>query len=320
MVSPVARSARSAATLVVLLVLSGCSFSFGGKSMDQAQVEKKVGAALEQQVGRAPDKVVCPGDLAAKVGTKMRCVLTADGTRYGVTLTVSSVKGDTVNFGIKVDDAPLGGSGGGGGQALKVGTAILASANQGAGAGAKLEVDAAAKECVGASVVKQLGASKAVEVSTTSFDKFSPVQQAAVVQALDKCLKGASVAGILVDSLYSELGPGTAASPAVSACVAGALEGKAGTVLFDLAQAGSTTPKSLIFILNVCVPKADLAAALKTAITSDGSVTPAQAECMVNKIVEQLTFGDLVAASEAPESPASKALQTQMAAAAQSCG
>ena len=65
--------------------------------------------ALEEQVGRRPD-VTCPDDLEAKVGAETRCTLTAKGLEgeYGVTVTVTSVEGDTANFDVQVDSEPQG--------------------------------------------------------------------------------------------------------------------------------------------------------------------------------------------------------------------
>ncbi|GAA2357715.1 hypothetical protein SVIO_039970 [Streptomyces violaceusniger] len=44
-------------------------------------------------------------DLVGKVGNTTRCELTADdGSTLGVSVTVSSVDGDQVNFDVKADD------------------------------------------------------------------------------------------------------------------------------------------------------------------------------------------------------------------------
>ncbi|WP_437114568.1 DUF4333 domain-containing protein [Streptomyces glaucescens] len=46
-----------------------------------------------------------PGDLVGKVGTTTRCTLTAgDGSSLGVTVTVSSVDGDRIDFDIEADE------------------------------------------------------------------------------------------------------------------------------------------------------------------------------------------------------------------------
>ena len=63
--------------------------------------------ALEKKVGTRPD-VSCPDDLEAKVGAETTCTLTAgdDPTKYGVSVTVTSVDGETADFDVKVDDHP----------------------------------------------------------------------------------------------------------------------------------------------------------------------------------------------------------------------
>ena len=61
------------------------------------------------EVGFRPD-VSCPDDLEAEVGAETRCTLSVEGDskEYGVTVTVTSVEGDTANFDVKVDDEPVG--------------------------------------------------------------------------------------------------------------------------------------------------------------------------------------------------------------------
>ena len=50
--------------------------------------------------------MTCPEDLEGVVGTQLRCELVAGNDTYGVTVTVTSVKGTNVNFHIAVDDQP----------------------------------------------------------------------------------------------------------------------------------------------------------------------------------------------------------------------
>ncbi|MGW8574710.1 DUF4333 domain-containing protein [Streptomyces niveus] len=53
-----------------------------------------------------PD-ATCPEVLEGKAGATTRCTLTAaDGSTLGVTVTVSAVDGDTVDFDSKADDTP----------------------------------------------------------------------------------------------------------------------------------------------------------------------------------------------------------------------
>ena len=90
------------------LVLAGCSI--GTPTVAQEDVEKTVSDQLEAQVGQAPDKITCPGDLEGKVGTEMRCTLEAGGDTLGLTVTVTKVEGKSVSFDIQVDETTQGGS------------------------------------------------------------------------------------------------------------------------------------------------------------------------------------------------------------------
>lgn len=66
-------------------LLAGCSVHVGGtKAVGKKQVEQEVSTELTKSVGQKPKSVTCPGDLKAKVGTTMRCTLTAkDGSTIG---------------------------------------------------------------------------------------------------------------------------------------------------------------------------------------------------------------------------------------------
>lgn len=85
---------------VAVLALSGCT-----STVDRAELEQEVSTRLTEQVGVAPESVDCPDDLDAEQDATTRCTLTApDGTQIGLTVTVTSVDGDTVNFDVVVDD------------------------------------------------------------------------------------------------------------------------------------------------------------------------------------------------------------------------
>ncbi|MEV4179778.1 DUF4333 domain-containing protein [Nonomuraea sp. NPDC049709] len=90
-----------------VVLVAGCSFSFsaGSTSVERPTVEQQVADQLAAKVGQRPKAVVCPGDLKGEQGTTMRCQLEAnDGTKLGLTVTVTSVKGSDVKFNIKVDN------------------------------------------------------------------------------------------------------------------------------------------------------------------------------------------------------------------------
>ncbi|MFF0544551.1 DUF4333 domain-containing protein [Nocardia thailandica] len=75
----------------------------GDVTVEEAELERSVSATLAEQAGQVPDRIDCPGDLDGTVGTTMRCTLTAGADTLGVTVTVTSVDGDTVNYDVEVD-------------------------------------------------------------------------------------------------------------------------------------------------------------------------------------------------------------------------
>jgi hypothetical protein len=98
---------RTTVAAVVLAAVGAAGAGCSGQAvLSQAQAEKQISAALEKEVGQKPDKVTCPGDVDAEKGKTMKCELTADGTTYGLTITITSVKDDNVKFDIKVDSTP----------------------------------------------------------------------------------------------------------------------------------------------------------------------------------------------------------------------
>jgi hypothetical protein len=77
------------------------------ETVDKDQVADQISAQLAQQAGRKPDSVTCPDNLKGTKDATLRCELTDQGQTYGVTVTVTDVKGDgDVLFDIKVDDQP----------------------------------------------------------------------------------------------------------------------------------------------------------------------------------------------------------------------
>jgi hypothetical protein len=90
---------------LLVLGLTGC----GGAVLEQDTVEQGAADALEAQIGVRPE-IDCPADVDAEVGATAECTLTApgDSTTYPVTVTVTSVEGDSANFDVQVGDAPVG--------------------------------------------------------------------------------------------------------------------------------------------------------------------------------------------------------------------
>ncbi len=72
--------------------------------MSADKVAGLVAQKLASTTGRPEPDISCPKDLVGKVGTTMRCKLTAsDGSTLGVTITVTSVDGKRINFGFEAD-------------------------------------------------------------------------------------------------------------------------------------------------------------------------------------------------------------------------
>ncbi len=92
------------------LIVGGCSahVSIGGTAVPKHSVENEVATTLAKQENQPVPKVVCPKDLAGKVGTVMYCSLTAQGSTvvYPVQVRVNSISGTQVHFNIQVSETP----------------------------------------------------------------------------------------------------------------------------------------------------------------------------------------------------------------------
>jgi hypothetical protein len=90
------------------MLLAGCSASVNGEKSEPKMSAKKVATLVSEKLasttGRPKPDISCPEDLVGKVGTTMRCKLTAnDGSTLGVTVKVTSVDGDQINFDFEAD-------------------------------------------------------------------------------------------------------------------------------------------------------------------------------------------------------------------------
>ncbi|MFB7945510.1 DUF4333 domain-containing protein [Kitasatospora phosalacinea] len=111
-----AKTVSVAVAVAATALLAGCTAEVhvgtttptGDAALPKVSADKvgKLAAQRLAQVTKQPEPdVVCPDDLLGKVGTVMRCQLTADdGSTLGVTVTVTSVSGTNVNFDIKADE------------------------------------------------------------------------------------------------------------------------------------------------------------------------------------------------------------------------
>ncbi|WP_019930013.1 DUF4333 domain-containing protein [Nocardia sp. BMG111209] len=96
----------TAAFIVSTTLLTACSVSVGGRSVDKDEVATQISNKLEQQIGKKPDSVTCPQNLQAHTGATLVCTLDDQGSKYDVTVTVTSVDGDQAKFDIQVADSP----------------------------------------------------------------------------------------------------------------------------------------------------------------------------------------------------------------------
>ena len=97
----------SLALAPVVVGLAGCPTAVAEPvAVDKETVASAVSEQLAATVGHPLDSVTCPEDLEGVVGTELRCELVDDNETYGLTVTVTSVKGTDVNFHIAVDDKP----------------------------------------------------------------------------------------------------------------------------------------------------------------------------------------------------------------------
>ena len=100
---------RSLVTVGVGALLAGCSISASAgdaePKLSSDKLADTVAEKLADTTGQPEPDVTCHEDLPGKAGTTTRCTLTAgDGSTLGVTVTVSSVEGDRINFDIKADE------------------------------------------------------------------------------------------------------------------------------------------------------------------------------------------------------------------------
>ncbi|MFJ6510089.1 DUF4333 domain-containing protein [Streptomyces sp. NPDC091406] len=109
---PIARTTAvtwSLSAVAAGALLVGCSGSVSvGNSEPKLPADKlatTVSEKLAATTNQPEPDISCPEDLAGKVGTTTRCTLTAkDGSTLGVSVKVTSVEGDQINFDIKADD------------------------------------------------------------------------------------------------------------------------------------------------------------------------------------------------------------------------
>lgn len=88
------------ATGLTAVVLTGCSFSIGGGTVPEKEVEKQAASALKSN-GINVDGVDCTKGLKAKVDAKLDCDVSIQGEKVPVTITVTSVKDGKAQFSVR---------------------------------------------------------------------------------------------------------------------------------------------------------------------------------------------------------------------------
>ncbi len=91
--------------LLTVMAAFGLAACGGDPVVERSEVEKQTRAGLTKFAGREAPPVTCPEELEAKVGATTRCRTDfPDGNRLGITVKVTSVKDERVNFDIKADE------------------------------------------------------------------------------------------------------------------------------------------------------------------------------------------------------------------------
>ncbi|MEU9678767.1 DUF4333 domain-containing protein [Streptomyces parvus] len=109
---PMARSTPATWSLSAVAagaLLVGCSGSVSVGNSEPKLSSDKLATTVSEKLAATTNQpkpdITCPEDLAGKVGATTRCTLTAkDGSTLGVSVKVTSVEGDKINFDIKADD------------------------------------------------------------------------------------------------------------------------------------------------------------------------------------------------------------------------
>ena len=90
--------------LLIAVVLAGAAGCWSlPRSVDRSEVENEIRQKMTDANGNKPESVSCPEDLKPSVGASVDCQMKINGQVYGVSVTVTSIKGDTAKFDMKLD-------------------------------------------------------------------------------------------------------------------------------------------------------------------------------------------------------------------------
>ena len=94
-------------TGVVLLAVTlvGCKAEVKvgtARDISEHRLEEALQSRITEEIGTAPDGIDCPGGLEAEKGAGQVCELTAGEDKLDVTVTVTSIDGEIVNFHLEI--------------------------------------------------------------------------------------------------------------------------------------------------------------------------------------------------------------------------
>ena len=93
------------APLLLTAALAACGGDDNGSggSLDRDALEKDISQRLANATNQPAPNVNCPSDLPAKQGATIRCRVAAQGTTFGVTVTVTDTTGGSAKYDVQVD-------------------------------------------------------------------------------------------------------------------------------------------------------------------------------------------------------------------------
>lgn len=172
--------------------------------------------------------------------------------------------------------------------------------------GLALEVDAAL--CFGDAMVEGFGEERALEVFESDEDltDMDEADQTVIKTAFNDCVPGNAIAADITTEFYTSSGATSTPDDATITCVAGAVEGKAGDLLFESieVEAVDAPPVLTIEALETCVP-IPVRAELFAAGMGGAGLAQEQIDCISTALAEEFTLMDLMeiesAATVSPE-------------------
>jgi len=160
-----------------------------------------------------------------------------------------------------------------------------------------LEIDDAGALCFGEAMVAGFGEEKAVEVfdSNDELGELPEDDQTIIREAFNDCVPGSAVAEAITTEFYSSAGVTSTPDEAVTTCVAGAIEGRTGDVMWEsfVGEATDEVPATTLEALETCVPNT-VRAELFAAGMADSGLPPEQLDCIANALAEEFSLADLI--------------------------